>query len=168
MVIVVMGVSGAGKTTVGRLLARDLGAEFLEGDDFHPRANVEKMRSGIPLDDDDRRPWLLALRQQIDRWRAEGRAGVLACSALKEAYREILGAGQPGIHFVYLKGDEEQIRGRLELRSGHYMPPTLLPTQIAALEEPRDAIVADVSGTPEAIAAQIMAALDATRQPARL
>ena len=167
MVIVVMGVSGVGKTTVGHLLARRLDAAFLEGDDFHPEANVEKMRRGIPLDDDDRRPWLLTLRQQIDRWLAEGRPGVLACSALKRAYREILGAGQPDIHFVYLRGNEEQIRGRLELRSGHYMPPTLLPSQIAALEEPEDAIVADVSGTPEEIAAQVVAALEVARHPGR-
>ena len=161
MVIVVMGVSGAGKTTVGRLLAEAFGAEFAEGDEFHPPENVEKMRRGVPLDDDDRIPWLASLSLQIGAWLEEGRPVVLACSALRQSYRDLLAAGRPGVHFVYLKGSEPLIRGRLELRHGHYMPPSLLPSQLAALEEPEDAIVADVSGTPEQIAALIRAQIKA-------
>ena len=124
MVIVVMGVSGSGKTTVGQLLADALGAEFAEGDAYHPPANIEKMRRGIPLEDADRWPWLQTLAAQIDRWLAAGTTVVLACSALKQRYRDVLAKGRPGVRFVHLKGDKTLIRLRLDGRRGHYMPAT--------------------------------------------
>ena len=156
MVIVLMGVSGAGKTTVGRLLAEALGAEFAEGDAYHPPENVEKMRRGIPLDDADRWPWLEILATQIDRWLAAGKTVVLACSALKQRYRDVLAKGRPEVRFVHLEGDKALIRMRLDARRGHYMPPTLLDSQFAALEPPADAITVDVAGTPEAIVRAII------------
>ena len=142
MVVVVMGVTGAGKTTVGRLLARELGCDCLDADDYHPAANVAKMRAGEPLTDDDRAPWLARL--------------VLACSALKASYRDRLVAGLPGSRIVYLRGTKALIAARLEARRGHYMNPALLDSQFAALEEPGGAIVADVGPAPEAIAAAIL------------
>lgn len=159
MVVVVMGVSGAGKTTVGRLLAAALGATFVEGDNYHPPANVEKMRRGVALGDAERWPWLERLSREIGVWLEQGRTVVLACSALRQSYRDTLAAGRPGVVFVHLKGSEEVIRGRLALRRGHYMPPTLLASQFATLEAPNDAIVADVTGTPEQIAASVQARL---------
>src|SRR5919106_5231667 len=113
MVIVLMGVSGTGKTAVGTGLARALGGEFVEGDDYHPPANVEKMRSGVPLDDADRQPWLETLSRQIGAWLEQDRTVVLACSALKQRYRDILKAGRPGVVFVHLEGDPALIRKRL-------------------------------------------------------
>jgi gluconokinase len=159
MVIVLMGVSGTGKTEVGTRLARALNGEFAEGDDYHPPANVEKMRSGEPLGDADRRPWLDILSREIGAWLDAGKTEVLACSALKQSYRDILKAGRPGVRIVHLKGDEELIRSRLEGRHGHYMPASLLDSQFAALEEPEDAITVGIDATPEQIVAEIQAKL---------
>lgn len=151
MVVIVMGVSGAGKSTVGALLARRLGARFVEGDDHHPPANIEKMRRGMPLDDSDRMPWLVALACEIRRQRAARADIVVACSALKARYRETLANGVPDIRFVYLKGDAALIRQRRVERPGHFMPENLLASQFEILEEPADAIVADIRDTPERI-----------------
>jgi gluconokinase len=161
MVVVLMGVSGAGKTEVGTRLAKALGGTFAEGDDYHPPANVAKMRSGVPLDDADRRPWLEAMSREIGAWLEAGRTVVLACSALKQRYRDILKAGRPGVRFVHLKGDEDLIRQRLEHRRGHYMPASLLDSQLAALEEPADAITVGIDAPPDAIVAEIQKALAA-------
>ncbi len=164
MIVIVMGVSGAGKTTVGGLLARKLDAEFLEGDRFHPPANVEKMRRGEALVDADRRPWLEAIAAELARLAASGRSAVLACSALKRAYRRILVGSCQTSRLVYLRGSEADIRARLEARRGHYMPPSLLPSQFAALEEPgpeERPIVLDIREPPEILAARAHAALAA-------
>jgi gluconokinase len=159
MIVVVMGVTGAGKTTVGRLLARALGGEFLDADDYHPEANVAKMRAGQALSDVDRAPWLAQLNEVLlDRASRSARV-VLACSALKAGYRDRLLAGVPDGRLVYLRGTKALIAARLEARRGHYMDPALLDSQFAALEEPRDAIVADIGPAPEAIAAAVLARL---------
>ena len=159
MVVVLMGVSGAGKTEIGTRLAKALGGTFAEGDDYHPPANVEKMRAGVPLDDADRQPWLEAMSREIGAWLDAGRTVVLACSALKQRYRDILKAGRPGVRFVHLKGDEALIRSRLAGRRGHYMPASLLESQLAALEEPSDAITVAIDAPPDAIVAEICEAL---------
>jgi gluconokinase len=163
MVIVLMGVSGAGKTTVGERLAEVLGAGFAEGDAYHPPANVEKMRSGTPLDDADRWPWLEILSREIGRWLDEDRTMVLACSALKASYRKVLKGGRDGVHFVYLKGEESLIQARLDQRRDHYMPSSLLRSQIAALEEPDDAITVDIADSTEAIVRRICREIDRRR-----
>lgn len=148
MIIVVMGVTGAGKTTVGWLLARELGWEFADGDDFHPDGNVEKMGRGIPLNENDRLPWLERLRAYIAHDEAEGRNLVLACSALKEDYRRMLGAGSGSVKFVYLKGSTARIAERLRERRGHFADEKILAGQFADLEEPDGAVVADIDATP--------------------
>ena len=161
MVIVIMGVSGAGKTTVGRALADALSADFAEGDTYHPPENVAKMASGTPLDDADRLPWLNALSREIGTWLDAGRTVVLACSALKRRYRDILREGHGGaVRFVYLKGDGPLIQGRLDERRDHFMPASLLMSQFDALEEPRDAIWIDVAESPDDIVPRILAALE--------
>jgi gluconokinase len=147
MVIVLMGVTGSGKTTVGRLLAEELGWRFDDADDFHPRANVEKMSRGVPLDDEDRRPWLEALRELVRQRLAEGVGAVLACSALKESYRACLLLDER-VRLVYLKGDERLIRARLAGRRGHFMNPALLDSQFDALEEPGPESHFDASAPP--------------------
>jgi gluconokinase len=159
MVIVLMGVSGSGKTTVGVPLAQALGGEFVEGDDYHPPANVAKMRQGIPLDDADRRPWLEALAAEIGNWLDAGRTVVLACSALKRSYRAILRGGRAGVRFVHLKGNAALLRARLAERRGHYMPASLLDSQLATLEEPQDAIVVAIDQPLAEIVARILSAL---------
>lgn len=144
-----MGVSGCGKTTVGKLLAPRIGATFLDADDFHPPANVEKMRGGQPLNDEDRAEWLDRLRTLIEENDRAGDSIVLACSALKESYRCKLHGDSGNVSFVYLKGNFETIMRRLEQRGGHYMPASLLESQFAALEEPTDAIVIDIELSPD-------------------
>jgi gluconokinase len=133
-VLVVMGVSGAGKTTLAQALADTLGWPFKEGDTLHPPANIAKMAAGRPLDDGDRGPWLDAIGSWIDRWRDQGRSGVVTCSALKRAYRDRLAAGRPGLTFVFVQLTSETIAARLATREGHFMPPSLLASQFATLE----------------------------------
>jgi len=154
MIVIVMGVTGAGKTTIGRLLAEQSGWEFADADDFHPAANVEKIRRGIALNDDDRRPWLERLRAAITLWIAEKRSVVLACSALKRSYRRELAVG-PELRFVYLKGSAELIAERLRSRHGHFADESILAGQFADLEEPESAVTVDVSTTPEEIVRKI-------------
>ena len=157
-----MGVSGSGKTTVGRALARRIGWQFHDADDHHPAANVEKMRQGIPLTDADRAPWLASLRQIIDASIARGEPGILACSALKQRYRDTL--TRPGVRFIHLRGDLATIRARMEGRQ-HFMPVKLLESQFAALEEPAGAIVVDVALSVEAQVDTIVAALTSAADP---
>lgn len=155
MVIVVMGVSGSGKTTVGRLLAADLGWTFYEGDDAHPADNLRKMAAGTPLTDADRLPWLRELRRLIESCLAAREDAVLACSALKESYREILAGGLDGVCFVHLTGDPVLIAERLEHRQGHFMKAGMLASQLAVIEPPEDGISVEVEGSPEEIVAEI-------------
>ena len=158
-IVIVMGVSGSGKTTVARLLAQALACPFLEGDDLHPPANVEKMRSGKPLSDEDRWPWLRAIAARIDQWRAEGKAGVVTCSALKRVYRDILIGDRPEVRLVYLRGSQQLIHERMAARHEHFMPVGLLDSQFVTLEEPgpdERPIVVDVGGTPDQIVADIL------------
>ena len=154
MIVIVMGVVGAGKTTIGILLASQLGWEFADADGFHPQSNVEKIRHGIPLTDDDREPWLDRLRQAIDQWIAEGRSLVLACSALKRVYREKLCAG-PEVRFVYLKGSARLIADRLRSRQKHFANESILASQLADLEEPETALKVGISTTPDKIVDEI-------------
>lgn len=150
-----MGVAGSGKSTVGRLLAERLGWPFLDGDDFHPAASVEKMRQGIPLTDADRLPWLHHLRELVSR----SGSAVLACSALKESYRRILSGGDPRVRFIYLRADPALLAARLEKRTEHFFTRVLLESQIATLEEPADAVVVDASQPAEALAEAVQACL---------
>jgi gluconokinase len=154
MIVIVMGVVGAGKTTVGRLLATQLGWLFADADDFHSPSNVEKIRCGIPLTDEDRGPWLEKIRDAILRWTADGNEVVLACSALKRSYRINIAAGH-GVRFVYLKGSADLIASRLHARHGHFADEQILASQIADLEEPEDALTIEIAKTPEQIVAEI-------------
>jgi gluconokinase len=156
MIIVLMGVSGSGKTTVGKILAAQLGWRFVEADDYHPPANIEKLRRGDPLTDSDRRPWLEQLRRVIDGACEGGRDLVVACSALKHAYQEYLEHDASRcVHYVYLHGSEELIRQRMAERKGHFMNPKLLHSQFETLEPPEHAVRVEVSASPESIAAEI-------------
>ena len=161
LVLILMGVVGAGKTTVGALLAQKLGWKFADADDFHPRANIEKISHGVALDDSDRAPWLAAMHNAILRWNAEGQNVVLACSALKHSYRHQLGAGQ--VQFVYLKGTRELIQQRLRARHGHFASETILESQFQDLEEPDDAIVVEIKKTPEKIVSEVVEKLNLHR-----
>jgi gluconokinase len=154
MIVILMGTTGAGKTTVGEILSRELGWEFADADDFHSRGNVEKMSKGIALTDEDRKPWLAALREKIAEWIAAGKSAVLACSALKQSYRDELTVG-PEVKWVYLKGSFEEISQRVAARKGHYAKAGLVESQFAVLEEPTNAAVVSVDQAPEEIAAEI-------------
>ena len=143
-----MGVTGCGKSTVGALLAQDCGWAFLDADDFHPAENIAKMQRGEPLDDADRWPWLDRLNALIADNERQGKSLVLACSALKQVYRERLARGCAALRFVFLDGDRELIRARLAARQGHYMNPKLLESQFAILERPQDALRLDASESP--------------------
>jgi carbohydrate kinase (thermoresistant glucokinase family) len=157
VIVIICGVSGAGKTTVGKLLARKLGWHFLEADDFHPAANVEKMHSGHPLTDEDRWPWLERLREQIEQSLAAGENAVLACSALKRKYRACLRVNSD-VRFVFLRGDYALIEQQLRHRRGHFMNPALLRSQFADLEEPEPdeaAITIELGRTPQELVEEI-------------
>ncbi len=159
VVVVVMGVSGSGKTTVAQILARELHCRFLEGDDLHPSDNVEKMRRGTPLDDADRLPWLARIAGEIDGWRQQGESGVVTCSALKRIYRDVLIGARADVTLVYLRGSRDLIQRRMAARHAHFMPVALLDSQFAILEEPAPdewPIVVDVGGAPEEIAGEIV------------
>lgn len=154
MIIIVMGVVGAGKTTVGRLLAEQSHFKFADADDFHPAANVEKIRHGMALTDEDRKPWLESLRAAIAQWIAAGESVVLACSALKRSYRQELRVG-PQVRFVYLNGSAHLIAKRLRERHGHFAGEAILASQLADLEAPEDAVTVDIASSPEKIVIEI-------------
>ncbi len=166
--VIVMGVSGSGKTTIGEALAHKLGFSFEDGDSYHPAPNVAKMHSGIPLTDEDRRPWLHAIAQAIDRKAEADTPFVIACSALKRAYREILVHGREDVRIVYLKGSRDLIAGRLALRTDHFMPAALLDSQFATIEEPlpeERVITVDIDASVDDIVAQIVRQLHVTSTP---
>jgi gluconokinase len=154
-----MGVSGSGKTTIAEGVAKREGWHLVEGDDFHPPANVAKMKSGTPLTDEDRWPWLRAIAAEIDAIRGRGESAVVTSSALKRAYRDILIGDRPDVALVYLKGSKELIGGRLASRKGHFMPPTLLDSQFTALEEPgvdEHPIVVSIEPPPDKIVDEVV------------
>ncbi len=157
---VIMGVSGAGKSLIGSMLARALGVEFVEGDDLHPPDNVQRMAAGIPLTDDDRHGWLIAIATRLRDAKRAGIGLIVSCSALKRSYRDLLrSVGDEGLRFVYLAGSRALIAERLAQRRGHFMPPALLDSQLAVLEEPSPderVWVCDIRGTPQAIIADLL------------
>jgi gluconokinase len=163
VVVVVMGVSGCGKTTVSALLSAALGCQFQEGDDLHSAENVKKMHGGTPLTDDDRMPWLRKIAEKIDSWRGRGESGVLTCSALKRSYRDIIIGGRPDVTLVYLRGSYDLIRRRMAARHEHFMPVALLDSQFAALQEPtpdEHPIIVDVGSRPAEVATEIVRQLE--------
>jgi gluconokinase len=169
VIVVVMGVSGSGKSTVAALLAAALGCQFQEGDDLHPPENVEKMRGGTPLTDADRMPWLHKIGEEIDGWRARGECGVLTCSALKRSYRDIIIGGRQDVVLVYLKGSPDLIHQRMIARHGHFMPVALLDSQFATLEEPtpdEHPIIVGIGGKPADIAHDIVRQLEVRHRQA--
>jgi gluconokinase len=169
--LVVMGVSGSGKTTVAELLAKQLGWPFMEGDRLHPPANVEKMRQGIPLTDADRWPWLDKIGEELEGWGAAGKSGVLTCSALKRAYRDRIRSARPDVRFVYIKGSEALISARVAARHHEYMPASLLRSQFDTLEEPTPdepgIVTADAGRSADEEVAAVIAALNLSPSPQR-
>src|SRR5437762_7348994 len=161
-ILLVMGVSGSGKTTVGAMLAGELGWKYAEADGCHPAANIEKMAAGHPLTDEDRKPWLAAIAAWIDNQTATGQPGVVTCSALKRVYRDFLRAGRPQIQLVYLHGSRDLIASRLAARHGHFFAAAMLDSQFADLEEPapdEHALTVSIGGTPKQIVEEILARL---------
>jgi gluconokinase len=158
MILIAMGVSGCGKTTIGELLAERLGCDFADADSFHSQANKDKMHKGIPLTDDDRWPWLKAIRASIVEKQADGTTHVYACSALKRVYRDILRDGDKDVTFVYLKGTPELLRERIKTRKGHFFDPALLQSQLDTLEPPSadEAIEVDIALSPEQIVSRVL------------
>jgi len=156
MVLILMGPMGCGKTTIGKMLAEKLGWSFYDGDDFHPKENVEKMRAGIALTDEDRKLWLETLHANVQHWLRDKQNSILACSALKQAYRELLGVNQNTVKTVYLKGSYELLRARIEERQHPYMDKNLLRSQLDTLEEPKDGLTVDISATPEIVVSAII------------
>jgi gluconokinase len=156
LVLIFMGVAGSGKTTVAALFAKKTGATFYEGDEFHPPANIAKMRSGTPLTDGDREQWLQTLREIVTRALAANEFAVLTCSALKAKYRDELAAGDSGVKFVHLAGPRTLIEQRLKNRRGHFMPPALLKSQFVILEPPKDALVFSCEKSPKKIVAELI------------
>ena len=156
MFVIVMGVSGSGKTTIGKAIAEQLGCRFYDGDDFHTPAIVAKMVAGIPLTDEDRAGWLAALAALIQRCLQQGESGVIACSALKEKYSQALCVDAGQVKFVYLKGSYEVILGRMQNRQAHYMKPAMLQSQFETLEEPQGVLTVDVTLSPDVIVRNIM------------
>jgi carbohydrate kinase (thermoresistant glucokinase family) len=155
VIVVITGVSGTGKTTVGQALAAATSWDFRDADEFHPPANIEKMASGHPLDDTDREPWLASIRDYIASTLARGESAIVTCSALKESYRQTLGGNSPGLFWVYLHGTPELLRSRLTARPDHFMKADMLDSQLAALEPPAAGLSLDVSETPDALVAKI-------------
>ena len=165
MIVILMGVSGAGKTTIGQVLSEKLGWPLFDADEFHSPASIEKMRNGIPLEDADRWPWLDRMNAMLVEKEGRGDSVLLACSALKQVYRDRLAKGTVDLRWIYLKGSFDLIRKRLEARKGHYMKAGLLESQFATLEEPGSAFDIDTADTPDAIADTILHRLQAS--PAR-
>jgi gluconokinase len=163
LVLIFMGVAGSGKTTVAALFAKRTGAAFYEGDEFHPPANIARMRSGIPLTDGDREQWLKTLREIVTRALAANEFAVLTCSALKAKYRERLQGGDSRVKFVHLTGPRALLEERLKSRRGHFMPPGLLDSQLAALEAPSDALTFSCEMPPEEIVAALVQASGISR-----
>lgn len=162
MILILMGPMGCGKTTIGKLLSEKIGWPFYDGDDFHPKKNVEKMRAGIPLTDSDRKSWLETLHAHIHGLLKQQQNAILACSALKKSYRDILGVNQTTVRTVYLEGTYELLRERIEERKHHYMNKELLKSQMDTLEEPQDGFVVDISPAPETIVETIFEKLKST------
>jgi gluconokinase len=162
MILILMGVMGTGKTTIAKLLVAKTGWIYAEGDDYHPKANVEKMHAGIPLTDEDRAPWLASLHAQIVDWDQQGVNAILTCSALKQQYRDVLVGTLPAGHvrFILLQASRETLEKHLAGRTGHFMSPALLDSQLAILEDPRDALHVSVEGTPEEAVQQILNSLN--------
>jgi len=164
-ILVIMGVSGSGKTTIGQLLSAELICSFIDGDDFHPPVNIKKMSSGEALTDEDRWPWLEILTDKIQEYIQQKQSMVLACSALKKSYREILCVERELVQFIYLKGNYATIVRRMQSRENHFMTKSLLQSQFATLEEPEDAIVVDISPSPSEILKSIRGLLHLKASP---